>query len=635
MGLLINIDNGGTFTDICVSDGSRVLHAKTPTTAHDLTICFLEALRRASEELFGAVDLQRLLRDTQCLRYSTTSGTNAVVERRGAPVGLLVGREAGENAYGAADLVHAELWNAMIPGKPAVLDVAADGRYEEQELLARVNDLIACGAGRLVVSLTTAEAERAVKAALLERYPRHLLGAIPFLLSHELTPGDADDARRTITAVINAYLHPGMEHFLYNAQSAAADNGLARPLLIFRNDGDSARVAKTSAIRTWGSGPRGGLEGATAYARLYDAANLLTMDIGGTTTDLSVLTDQALRLASFGRVDGAPVSLPLPELESVGLGGSSVVRVVDGTLTVGPDSVGAAPGPACFARGGTQPTLTDALAVLGVLDPSRYLGGSLPLDVERARRAIAEHIGAALGLETEAAAVAIVEAFAAQVGAHVAALLQGASVAAEDTTLLAFGGGGPVIATQIAAAAGIGSVVVPQLAAVFSAFGIGFSGIAHDYVHRLGDNPEANARIRDDMLTRARRDLFGERVDPKQAQYAFALRDDSGPLLVEQSVAAQEVPAHTGSTIRLRATSPLPTFDLTPDDDRGPTQVTAHMQRPVGGDTTAVYDPERLTPGDGFAGPALVSGDYLTAYVLPGWSVRVSPNHDLILENQR
>ena len=218
-------------------------------------------------------------------------------------------------------------------------------------MIATVNQLLAKGALRLVVALRSEVAEQNIKQLLLDRYPRHLLGAIPFLVSSELAH-DSDLARRTITAVVNSYLHAGMEHFLYGAENICKEQHLKRPLLIFRNDGDSARVAKTTAIKTWGSGPRGGLEGAVAYARHYGLDDVVTMDIGGTTTDISVVTGQAVTMLAYGAIEGTPTSFPLPTIHSFGVGGSSVVRVTDDSIKIGRTASAHPRGRPVMGRGG-------------------------------------------------------------------------------------------------------------------------------------------------------------------------------------------------------------------------------------------------------------------------------------------
>ncbi|MBX9607919.1 MAG: hydantoinase/oxoprolinase family protein [Gammaproteobacteria bacterium] len=639
MGILVNIDNGGTFTDVCISDGDRVVHAKSPTTPHDLTQCFLEVLKRGSRELYGEDDAARLIREADCLRYSTTSGTNAVVEHKGTPVALLVDAGREEDVYGAiAGMGGNALWRAMVPQPPAGIHVGVDGSVDAGELTVTINRLLAQGALRLVVALSSAAAEQAVKAMLLDRYPRHLLGAIPFLISSELAE-DADMARRTVTAVINSYLHPGMEHFLYGAENICKAQHLRRPLLIFRNDGDSARVAKTTAIKTWGSGPRGGLEGSLAYARHYDLDTLVAMDVGGTTTDISVVLDKGVKQLAYGEIAGAATSFALPTILSFGLGGSSVLRVANGALSIGPDSVGAAPGPACFGRGGTAATLTDALLVAGVLDAEKYLGGELKLDRARAEQAILANVATPLGLGLDAAVAHIVTTFEASVGRHVSEALAESGRAPAQATLLAFGGGGPMIAAGIAAAAGIKRVLIPRLSSVFSAFGIGFSHLAHEYQVPLQARDDV-AALRGELRRRVERDMYGEGVDPGACRYDVRLWAAAGAHAVERELDGERYTLAQGEQdprLTVRAVYELPTTRLAANDVTHYTPRQSATRADVnldgrGAAALALVDDASLAPGDEVVGPALVRGSYLTSVIAAGWRLRVSSNGDLLVE---
>ncbi len=641
MTILVNIDNGGTFTDVCISDGERVVHAKSPTTPHDLTQCFLDVLRRGSRELYGEDDVARLVRETECLRYSTTSGTNAVVEHKGTPVALLVDAGEEQNVYGAiARVADNALWEAMVPQAPIGINVTEAGDIDATELTTIINTLLAQGALRLVVALSSDVAEQNVKAALLDRYPRHLLGAIPFLVSSELVH-DADVARRTVTGVVNSYLHAHMEHFLYGAEGICKDQHLKRPLLIFRNDGDSARVAKTTAIKTWGSGPRGGLEGTLAYARHYDLDAVVSMDIGGTTTDISMVIDKAVRLRAFGHIEDAPTSFPLPQIHSFGVGGSSVIRVAGDRITIGPDSVGAVPGPACFARGGTEATLTDALLVAGVLDGERYLGGELKLDRERAEQALVTQVGAHLGGRNAAdSAMAVIKAFETTIGAEVSAAIERSGRKPAETTLLAFGGGGPIIASGIAAAAGIGRVVVPRLSSVFSAFGIGFSHLAHEYQAPL-DGGAADALCAE-LEARARRDMYGEGVEPEACRYDRSLWTVKDEDAVERPLNGGKPKVPNGETdarVTVRAVYELPALNLAADEvgSYQPVKSAASIDIDFdgsGSEQMAVVDDTALTPGSEVSGPALIRGSYLTCMVAAGWRLRVTSNGDLFMEGK-
>ncbi len=642
MGILVNIDNGGTFTDVCISDGDKVVHAKSTTTPHDLTQCFLEVLRRGSRELYGEDDVARLIREADCLRYSTTSGTNAVVERKGQPVAVLV--DAGEETrvYGAIErLGDNDLWRAMVPHAPVGINVGRNGEINAAELTGLINRLLAAGAFRLVVALSSVWAEQNVKAQLLDRYPRHLLGAIPFLISSELA-NDTDLARRTVTGVVNSYLHVGMEHFLYGAESICKQQHLRRPLLIFRNDGDSARVAKTTAIKTWGSGPRGGLEGTLAYARHYDLDTVVAMDVGGTTTDISVVIDKTVDLLAYGEIEGAPTSFSLPTIHSFGVGGSSVIRIDNGAITVGPDSVGAAPGPACFARGGTEATLTDALLVAGVLDADKYLGGELKLDRSRAEAALAQNVGTALGLDVARAAAAVIDAFAKAVAEHVKLAVRQSGRSPGKTTLLAYGGGGPMIAAAIADAAGFKQVLVPRLASVFSAFGIGFSHLAHEYqVPIAGEDADIKA-LKQDLQARAERDMYGEGVDPSACRYDLSVWAANGENAIERPLKGKKVKLRTGETdprLMLRAVFELPALRLKDDDVkkystvRGAGEVSINLDG-RGARSLALIDDTILKPGDSVDGPALIRGSYLTCLFAANWRLRVVSNGDLFLESK-
>ncbi|MFT4580486.1 MAG: N-methylhydantoinase A [Gammaproteobacteria bacterium] len=637
MGILVNIDNGGTFTDVCISDGARLVHAKSPTTAHDLTQCFIDVLTRGSRELYGEEDLGRLIRDIDCLRYSTTAGTNAVVEHKGTPVAVLV--EAGEEQTlygGQAILSDNSLWQAMVPHAPCGITVSKNGTVDGAELTKIVNHMLSNGALRMIVALRSKEAEQSVKDELLERYPRHLLGAIPFLISTELVD-DSDDARRTVTAVVNSYLHPGMEHFLYGAETICKDNHLHRPLLIYRNDGDSARVAKTTAIKTWGSGPRGGLEGTIAYARLYKESSVLAMDIGGTTTDLSLVVDENAQMMPYGEVGGLKTSLSMPNQQSFGLGGSSIIEVVNGNIEIGPESVGASPGPACFARGGTNATLTDALLVCGVIDADNYLGGALKLDKARAEQALLNTIGEPLGVDALGAAIKTIEAFEKASGANLSQAVRSGGSDPATTCLVAFGGGGPMIVTGIAEAAGIKRIIIPRLASVFSAFGIGFSHLAHEYQAPLvsGDADAIAAELR----VRAQRDMYGEGVAPEECRYEPSLWgvEDDKVVVAPISDAAGFMARVDGPRVNFKAVYELPTSVLTSDDGRrgeatpssGSTSLVMSAEGPS---DIATYDDRELTAGRTITGPGLIRGAYLTCLIREGWSLRVSTNLDLVIE---
>lgn len=635
MGLLINVDNGGTFTDVCVSDGERLEIAKSATTPHDLTICFVEALTRVSETLYGEDDIARLLQEADHLRYSTTAGTNAVVESTGSAIGVIVAQDEEAALYGLASGLNGNpLWPAMVPSKP--MGLAVESGIDPARVTEVVNTLLGQGANRIVICLPTAKAEKEVKRIIFDAFPRHLLGAVPVLFSYELS-SDRDHARRLSTSVLNAFLHPVMEGFLFGAEEVARRHHMENPLLIFRNDGASARVAKTIALKTYGSGPAGGLIGASQYANHYQAKAVISFDIGGTTTDLAAVIDGKPAALSYGQAGGMPFSFEMGEVESIGAGGSSVLSVEGESIKIGPRSMGAAPGPACFARGGTEAAITDVLLLVGVLDAENFLGGTIKLDAERAAQAVQKNIADVLKISLDEALVACVAAYEQKVADKVRQMLEQRGVAPEQALLLAFGGGGPMNACGVAEKAGVKRLIVPQLSAVFSAYGIGFSDLGQEYFLEAEDVAEIGIETaKAGMLSSARRDMFGEGLEPDDASYEFSVWSEQGGYA--HTTPLNSSAPQSGERLRLSAIHALPKFSFAEagggrERDAVPAgSVTLNL----GGEVEAkVFEVEKLEPGEGAQGPALIRGGYLTCMVNDGWQFYVSPNRDLILETAK
>jgi N-methylhydantoinase A len=436
---LINIDNGGTLTDFCLVDGGEVRYTKTLTTPYDLSRCLFDGLGKVSELVYGDPQLVALLQSTDYIRYSTTQGTNALVQRAGPRLGLLLTEPALLDGL-AATPAQEDLLGALIGDRWAVISLDHDDEALGHELVARVNDLSARGAGRLVVAVSGPDGagqEARIKRLLLKLYPRHLLGAVPLLFSWELI-ADADDVRRTWSSLLNAFLHPAMERFLFNADRRLRDARARQPLRIFRNDGGSSRVSKSAAVKTYSSGPRGGLEGTRALAGHYGLRHVVMVDVGGTTTDIGVVTDGTIRVDRRGLIDHVPSSLELAAITSYGVGGSSVFSVAGKQIRVGPESVGAAPGPACFGLGGDEATITDVLLLSGLLEPATYLEGTLPLHPDRSVKAIEGKIAGPLGLSLDAALQQMQDTFAGTIAQALAAT----TTVTEDTVIAAFGGTG-------------------------------------------------------------------------------------------------------------------------------------------------------------------------------------------------
>ena len=638
MGKLINIDNGGTLTDVCVFDDGRVHRTKTLTTPYDLSKCFLDGLRKASALVYGEEDLVGLLLSTDHIRYSTTQGTNALVERKGQRLGLIVtGTLTAARLRQARDASH--LYDALVGERSATLDLG-DADLGMAAVRA-VNALASAGANRLVVAHGGDDRqvnESRLKSILLEKFPSHLLGAIPILYSHEIVE-DEDDVRRTWTALFNAFLHPTMERFLYNAEHKLRAAKSKNPLLIFRNDGHSARVAKTIAVKTYSSGPRGGMEGARAVASHYGLSHLVSMDVGGTTTDIGEVKDGDVRVHRRGLVEGVEMSFPLCNVVSVGVGGSSILKVVGGAIQVGPESVGSTPGPACFGLGGKEATITDALLFTGLLDSQTFFGGELALDRERAKAAIEANVATPLALGAEEAAAAMEKAWVAKI----AGSLKSYVAIGPDTTLAAFGGAGPLVVCKIAEAAGISRVLIPGLAAVFSAFGLGFSDIEHRYEAPLAAPDAASLdKCRAELEERVGRGIFAEGFDLADCEVEWSLQvsregtEETRPLA--NGALPKELPDDAQLSLIVSAKKALPHPEVAGKfaAERAAAK-SASVRNVLDGSRASdlpVYRIEDQPAGASAAGPAILEEAYFTARLDPGWRFERNASGDILLTHE-
>jgi N-methylhydantoinase A/oxoprolinase/acetone carboxylase beta subunit len=640
---LINIDNGGTLTDICVIDGAKVYRTKTITTPHDLSKCLFDGLTKASKLIYGEDDLAQLLLSTSYIRYSTTQGTNSLVERKGPRLGLVLGGGSADARSLTPDEDSAALFGALIGERLQFVDVNQEPKALIDSGIRAVNALAAQGANRIVVAFggpTRQSLEADLKRDLLRAFPPHLLGALPILYSHELSD-DGNDSRRTWTAIFNAFLHPSMERFLYNAEHKLREYKTRNPLLIFRNDGHSARVAKTVAIKTYSSGPRGGMEGARALAEHYGIKRLLTMDIGGTTTDIGLIEDSNVRAHRRGMVQGVATSFPLCDVVSAGVGGSSIIRVQDGRIVVGPESVGSAPGPACFGLGGREATMTDAFLLQRLLDPKSYFGGEMSIDVERARAAINERIATPLSATGAAMTdLAAADAMEAAWVAKVAQSLKNYAAIKPGTTLAAFGGAGPFVVCKVADAVGITEVIIPALAAVFSAFGIGFSDIGHEFSTHLTDgSADSLSRARARLRNRAERGMRAEGADLEDCRIEETLDmeidGEDRAIALNGAAPMASAPAGARLSLGLTAIKPLQHATLAGRFDGKTHAAKSSSTRALhaaGKDLEVpLYKVEDQTAGAAAAGPAVLEEAFFTCRIDAGWSFEINDAGDIRL----
>ena len=651
----IGVDTGGTFTDAFIADDAgRSWTAKVPTTPHDLTVCFSDAIEASAQ----AVGLARhdLLRRTAVIRFSSTIATNTALTRSGPKLGLLVTAAGRPALYGlAGTAAGARLAQFIGPDMITGLaeEISPDGEVlldpSPDQVIAAVRDLLERGARLIVVCLRNSAVNPANEAAVARiidaSYPRHYLGAVPALLSTDVS-AIASDAERMAAVVVNGYLHRRLATSLYKAEDDLRASGLARPLLIVTADGSVARVAKTRALATYQSGPAAGVHGGALLARTYGLGAALTADVGGTSTDFGLALDG--RPVRRQRVDvaGLEIAQPSVELHSIALGGGSIVAVNDGAIAVGPDSAGAAPGPACFGLGGASPTPTDAWLVLGYLDPANYLGGRRRLFPDLATEALARVVGAPLGMSAEEAALAVaetaVQAAADGVGGMLArpavrSVLGGRSAA--DLALISYGGGGGCLLPAVAARAGLGTVYLPVLGPVFSAFGVSTFDVEHSYEARIPAGQLATGGANGGLAAleaAARRDARGEGFDPGDARIEVSVLRDDGTALAEGlepgqvAGTAQRLGLGTAGTalVRLRATCVVHKPGLPGQAEAGVPLADAQTGRrsillPDGRCEVPVYARERLQAGHAMSGPCLIESGGSTYQIPAGTSCRI------------
>lgn len=361
---MIDMDVGGTFTDGFITRDGVSKSCKTPTTPHDLTVCCMECIEEGAK-LWG-ISVKELLKGTIALRLSTTIGTNTIIQRSGPKIGLILTKGFENTLYNTQrEVTHPLVPRQMIVGVNEAVDSLGRivGSLDEEEVLSSMRHLVKSGARMVAVSYRNASAnpthEHETREVIYRRYPQHYLRSMRIQIATELNdmPGDYE---RTGTVILNAYLHPETARHLYKFEDMARSAGLKVPVFTVNSSGGVTRVAKTIAISTYNSGPAAGLVGASELCKLYGFKQAVTIDMGGTSTDIGLIAGDPKVILS-PEIEGMRIWLPMLEIKCIGAGGGSIARVSeDGVLTVGPLSAGALPGPACYDMGGVEPTVTDA-----------------------------------------------------------------------------------------------------------------------------------------------------------------------------------------------------------------------------------------------------------------------------------
>ena len=467
----VGTDIGGTFTDIIAirRDPAETRIAKVPSRPHAPVDAMLEAIE--------AVGLQK----DQVKRFvhGTTRVTNAIVEER-LPKVALIATAGFEDVLDIGRYRRRDLYRLDIPPKsPSLVPrelcfglverLDHEGNVlkplEDREIDRLVAWLKQTGVQSVAVALLHAYANPVHERMLAER----LKAIVPHVsLSHEVNP-EAREYERTSSTVFNAAAMPIAVEYLSELEQRLP---IGPGLQVFHSAGAMVPISavKRRPLVMAMSGPAAGVSASVSIARQLGTSRMLTFDMGGTTTDVCLIVDGQAEMADGRMLGDRPLRQPMLAVHSIGAGGGSIVRNGPGGLTVGPQSAGSEPGPACYGRGGTAPTITDANAVLGYLNPETRLGDRISLDIEAARRAIAP-IAQALKLSLEETALGIVKVANATMARALRRVTVERGIDGRDCTLLAFGGGGPMHAAGLAELYGIGSIVVPNASSAFSALG--------------------------------------------------------------------------------------------------------------------------------------------------------------------
>jgi N-methylhydantoinase A len=667
----VGIEVGGTFTDLVAVDRGQVRVVKVPSTPRSPDVGAFGALAAASVDPAAVTDLV----------HGSTVATNAILERRGAHIAfvatagfrdiLFMQRHDRRNIY---DLHYAK------PVPPV-------RRRDCFEVVERID-----AAGAVILPLDEATVTRglipalrdggyaAVAICLLSAYasPVHemrikelIAAALPGLrvaCSHEVAR-EFREFERASTTALSAYVQPVIDGYLDRFEATLAGAGFAGHFSVMQSNGGRmpATAMRSNAIAALLSGPAAGVVGAIRQAQRSARGDLITFDMGGTSTDVSLVQGGEPSLAPETEVDGLPIRTPVLDIVTVGAGGGSLVWIDDGgMLRVGPRSAGADPGPACYGRGGAQPTVTDAHVVRGTIRPDAFLGGGMRLDAEAAHLAFAE-LAARLGTDVRGAAAAAIRLAVANIVRAIQLVSTERGRDPRDYALLPFGGAGPLLAAEIAEELGIREILVPPNPGVISALGL----LSADYVKVYGTT--RRMRLDDDAATALREEYarFGRAAEAEFRGFGLEGRLEHS-LEVDMRFVGQafEIPVavETSSLAGLRAADLAERFAEAHrrvylhggepgrqvemvglrfgvrrrlDDLPNVEEREAGMDRPpmaevvTGGHAVAarIVEAARIG-GDAVPGPALIEGYSSTTWVPPGWIAARDPAGNVILRRE-
>jgi len=686
-GACIGVDVGGTFTDAVLADGAAVWRAKSPTTPGRVGDGVIAALELAAAR--AGTTLDEALPSVRRFGLGTTAVTNVLASRAGRRVGLITTKGFEELvAFARGRRVIDE--DGWLTPPPAIVAL---------ECIAGVDERVDRD-GRVVVALDPADAVTAARALVEGQGVESL--AVSFLWSFR-NPVHEQQAVAAITeafpgvpVVAGAALHPAVREYerttfaLLNAYvsgafagiellaSELARRGLAVPLLLVHSAGGSITIgeARRVPIGLAESGPAAGVAASAAVAGAEGMGDVITCDMGGTSFDVSVISGGSPVRRTRGELMGVWTAMSLIDVESIGAGGGSIAWAdARGMLRVGPRSAGAVPGPACYGRGGTDPTVTDALVVLGYLAPDRFLGGDMALDVDAAVDACAR-LGAELGMDADDTAWGIRQVAVAGMVKAVRSRLAARGLDPRDQVILSYGGCGGLFTPTIGEAIGARRVLVPALASVLSAFGAATADVRRERVRAVLEpmpvDPAVLEKLGGELYAEVEADLAADGVAPADREVSFEadLRfkrqvwelsvplpggrpDDADVAALAETFKAEYATRYGRGSIVLGAPVELVSLRAvgagrtvkaslaaghgeavpagTPAQPAG-TRAVRLERGPGGAAAVAAYDATVLRPGHTVAGPALLDGADTTIWVPAGAAARVTANGTFVLE---
>jgi N-methylhydantoinase A len=692
----VSVDIGGTFTDCFLVWDGEYVEAKALTTHHNLALGFNQALRNAYEKI--GLDLETVMSEADSVRYATTLGTNALIERKGPRVGLLVtagfestvplsrGRGYGD---GLPERLQADLPMAKRPDPLVPIPLIAGIReridtngnvlmtIDPDDVRHQVRELVDQGVQAFVVSLVNSvsypDHELLVEEVIREEYPSHMLGSMPVILSH-LVSGRKGEYVRTSSSILDAFLHEVMYHGLSSLELNLRETGHKRPMLVIHNSGGMAQLNSTDALQTIHSGPVAGIHASEHLAAEAELGNVICSDMGGTSFDIGLVVSGGVKFYDFNPViERWMVSIPMVHLLTLGAGGGSIAWYdrMHHTVQAGPESAGSDPGPACYDRGGMNPTVADADLLLGYLDPENYAGGEIILNPRRAKFAMEEALCEPLDISVTEAALLTRQKVDNNMANGIFQELRTRGYEPRQFTMLAYGGNGGLHCCGIADVLGIDRVFVPPFSSVFSAVGAGNMHQMHIHERSLyltiydsvsgelfSDFDRLNVLI-EELEEAGRKDLLRQGMKPKQIQHRLEMDMRYGNQLAQTAVVAEvnriksrkdllrligvfardygkrfgegsQAP-EAGirvNTVRVASYVELDTVHF--DHMRPPTGAGNPVEKPddvrkcwfVGHKEaldTAFYKAEDLAPDDAVLAPAVVVSPSSTFLVQPGW----------------